>query len=80
MKKNKTYERKLTHNCSSCQTSFTLRETHLRIKTKEKVQYHCADNCVSKWEELLFKQAQEKVLGKELEQEQKENKENHGSN
>ena len=71
MKKNKTYERKLTHNCSSCQASFTLRETHLRISKKGESKYYCADNCVSKWEELLFKQAQEKVLGQELENEQK---------
>ena len=90
MKKHKTFERKLTHNCSLCQASFTLRETHLRIKTKAESKYYCADNCVAKWEELLFKQAQEKVLGKELEIEDKEtfnkvdqneNKEkNHGNN
>ena len=78
MKKNKTFERKTTQTCSHCQASFTLRETHLRIKTKDQAKYYCADNCVGKWQELLFKQAQEKVLGQELEQEQKEK--NHGSN
>jgi hypothetical protein len=78
MKKTKTYERKLTQNCSQCSSTFTLRETHLRITNKKGAKFYCADNCVSKWEELLNKDYREKVLGQELETENKENN-NHGS-
>ena len=72
VKRNKTYMAKLRHNCPSCQSVYTLLETHLTRKDIST----CQINCLKTWENILTKLCQEKVLGAELE----ENKENHGSN
>ncbi|CAI2162256.1 13537_t:CDS:2 [Funneliformis geosporum] len=49
-------------------TSYTLLETHLTRKDNQS----CLVNCKQTWESIIHKYCQEKVLGQELEQEQKD--------
>ena len=66
MKRIKSLEKKLRHNCPSCQSSYTLLETWLQRKDNQ----NCQINCSQTWQEIIHKYCQEKVLGQELEQEQ----------
>ena len=68
----KSLEKKLKHNCTHCLSTYTLLETHLTKKDLSK----CPANCLKTWEAILHKYCQEKVLGQELQ----ENNEDHGSN
>jgi len=65
MKRIRKLEKKIRHNCPSCQTVYTLLETHLTKKDHSK----CPADCGKVWEELLNKHYQEKILGQELKQE-----------
>ena len=71
VRRNKTTEKRLRHNCPSCQSTYTLLETHLTKKDNQT----CPTNCQKTWQTIIHKYCQEKVLGAELE----ENKD-HGSN
>lgn len=64
---------KIRHNCSSCQSSYTLLETHLTRKDLTT----CPINCRKTWEQIITKYCQEKVLSSELETEKIKD---HGSN
>ena len=74
-KRNKTFMTKIRHNCPSCQSTYTLLETHLTKHLTKKDISNCQTNCPKVWEKIIHKYCQEKVLGQELE----ENKD-HGSN
>ncbi|MCE8163273.1 MAG: hypothetical protein I3273_03780 [Candidatus Moeniiplasma glomeromycotorum] len=75
-KRNKSYMNKIRHNCPTCQSSYTLLETHLTRKDLT----NCQTNCKATWERIIHKYCQEKVLSAELEQEQEKSDKNHGSN
>jgi len=62
MKRIKKLERKLKHNCPTCQATYTWLETHLARKDNPA----CPANCLQIWETMLLKHCQEKVLGQEL--------------
>jgi len=62
IKRIKTLERKLRHNCSFCQATYTLLETHLTKKDNPS----CPANCLQIWEAIILKHCQEKVLGAEV--------------
>jgi len=66
VRRNKTTEKRLRHNCPTCQASYTLLETHLTKKDLA----NCPTNCQKTWQAIIHKYCQEKVLGAELEQEQ----------
>ena len=68
VKRNKSLENKLRHNCPTCQSSYTLLETHLTRKDNQS----CPTNCRKVWEAIIHKYCQEKVLGAELAENQKE--------
>lgn len=74
MKRIRSTEKRIRHNCPSCQATYTLLETHLTRKDNQ----NCPTNCRQVWEKIIHKYCQEKVLGQELEQEQENN--DHGSN
>ncbi len=71
VKRIKSLEKKLKHNCTHCLSTYTLLETHLTKKDLSK----CPTECRKVWETIIHKYCQEKVLGQELQ----ENNEDHGS-
>jgi hypothetical protein len=83
-RRNKSYMNKLRHNCPTCQSSYTLLETHLTKKDLTK----CPTECLKTWQAIIHKYCQEKVLGEELEQRSlsdfdksdEENSKDHGGN
>ena len=74
VKRIKSLEKKLKHNCTHCLSTYTLLETHLSKKDLSK----CPTNCLKAWETTLHKYCQEKVLGQELTEQ--ENINDYGSN
>ena len=82
-KKNKTIEKTLQFNCSTCQKIYQLIETHFHYLVKinsldlrfSKIG-ECSDNCQTKWQTILHEHYQEKVLGYiQKQEEQKESEE-----
>lgn len=76
MKRIKSTEKILRHNCPTCSATYTLLETHLTQKDLT----ICQANCLKVWKEILNRHCQEKILGQELEESQEENQNNHGKN
>ena len=76
MKKTNLTEKKLKFHCSVCFTLYQLVEIQQSLKTKP--DNKCLNNCLAKWESLLIKYCQARIIldmfNKEQEKEKKEQK------
>lgn len=74
MKKNKTIEKTLQFNCSTCQKIYQLIETHY-LKNIHYSRGECSNDCQEQWGQILHDYYQEKVLAYLAKKEQEEEEE-----